>query len=122
MHKKRILKTNSTSPHAIGLVETPELSALGVDYFFRMMTPKARQLAKPYELEEVAILKQLLSNTEKPHENLVVVGAGSLTYLSESYAKVSQYVAIEPLAKLFISKDLRFVVNKNPSLSNQNSC
>ncbi len=117
MYKKGILKKNLASPHAIGLVETPELSALGVDYFFRMMTPKARQLARPYELEEWALLKHLLSNKEEKHDNLIVVGAGSLTYLSESYSKVSRYVAIEPLAKLFIPKDLRFIVKKTPKIS-----
>lgn len=112
MYKKGILKHNSSSPHAIGLVETPELSSLGVEYFFRMMTPKARQLARPYQLEEVTLLKQLLANKEEKHDNLIVVGAGAELICQKVIQKFLSMLQLSHSQNFLSQKIFDFWLNK----------
>ena len=93
--------------------ETPEEGSVSKDYFFRMMSGKATVLSKPYDSEEREVINSFISkNQDISKMNFVVVGAGMLSYLESAFNKVLNYVAIEPLADVFVKKQLKFLVQQ----------
>lgn len=93
--------------------ETPQEGGVADDYYFRMMSPKAAKLGKPFDREESAQLKKLLNELPAVKSmNFVVVGAGPLWYMPTTFNKVAKYIAIEPLGKLYVGKQFRFLLKK----------
>ncbi len=93
--------------------ETPQPGGVGEDYFHRMMSPEAALLARPYDREEIVQIKSLLAELPNCAQmNFVVVGAGQLWYMPTTFKKVAHYIAIEPLGKLFVTKQFRFLIKQ----------
>lgn len=92
-----------------------DLEHLESAYFVRMMLPDAEQIAAPYVTEEKnSVTKLLKSLPDASERSLVVVGAGPLWYRDIAREKVKQYVAVEPLADIFISKEEQEEMMKDP--------
>jgi hypothetical protein len=100
------------------LAETPKNGSINRNYFFRMMSPEASRIAKPYENEEGANLKQLVASLPDIKKmNFIVVGAGTLWYLELAFKKAKQYIAIEPLSRVFVKKQFRFLTKQFKNIS-----
>ncbi|MCX6732944.1 MAG: hypothetical protein NTV98_05385 [Candidatus Roizmanbacteria bacterium] len=93
--------------------EAPSSGSVTEEYFFRMMSPGAARKSKSYEDEEQKSLQWLIDNTSDIFErNFIVIGAGTLWYVDLVFNKVKNYIAIEPLSKLYISRQLMFLIKK----------
>lgn len=89
------------------------LEDLQSDYFVRMMLPDAEKKVLPYVIEEKANLIKLLKSINKTDNfNFVVIGSGTLWYIDLVYESVKKYIAIEPLADIFIAKQVMFVLKQ----------
>lgn len=88
------------------------LEKLQADYFVRMMLPNAEEKAVRYSTEEKIALLSVLENKIYNSYNFVVIGSGTLWYIDEVYEKVHKYIAVEPLAEIFIHKQVMFLIDK----------
>lgn len=87
------------------------------EYFVKMMLPDSEEKALPYVNEEEATLKKLLNSNNHINDfNFVVVGSGTLWYLDIAYGKVKNYIAVEPLADIFIHEQVRFILQKHKNI------
>lgn len=94
-----------------------ELKNIQNNYFVRMMLPDAELKAEPYVYEESKLLQDLLSSTNSLDTyNFVVVGSGTLWYIDMAYGRVKNYVAIEPLADIFIQKQVSYILTKHKDI------
>lgn len=81
------------------------------EYFIRMMLPQIRDHSKAFEEEEERELHKLLRSLEnKQNTQLVIVGAGSLSYIEVAFTYNMSYIAVEPLINLYLQKQIRFIV------------
>lgn len=95
------------------LNQASKLEYLQSDYFVRMMLPDAEKRADSYVSEEKISLAKLLSKTKDiDNRNFVVVGCGTVWYIELSYSKAKKYIAVEPLAEIFLPKQIRFILEK----------
>jgi hypothetical protein len=102
----------------ITLNNTKEIELLQYDYFIRMMLPMAEKFADPYVFEEQKALVSLLKKIPNlQNYNFTVIGSGALWYIDLVYNFVNKYIAVEPHANIFISKQLKFILNKHPNIS-----
>lgn len=84
------------------------------EYFIKMMIPSIRELAQPFEDEEGTHLRQLMKAIQTPTDyQLVVVGAGPLSYVEMATHFDLDYIAVEPLLNAYLQKQVRFVVERN---------
>lgn len=99
------------------LNETSRLKDIEDNYFVRMMLPDSVKKAELYVAEESKELIQLISHvTNVGKMNFVVIGAGTLWYIEMVYEKVKQYIAIEPLADIFIQNQISFILKKHKNI------
>lgn len=98
------------------LSETNAVSRVESDYFVRMMLPAAEKQAASYVREEKRQILRLLGARKYLSHNFVVVGAGTLWYIDDVYDKVRKYIAVEPLAEIFIQKQVRFLIRQLPKI------
>lgn len=92
--------------------DTRNLQAIQGDYFVRMMLPEAEANASPYVEEESSVLDSIIKSITDLHTwNFIVVGAGALWYIEKSLGKTKSYIAIEPLAEIFIQKHISYVLD-----------
>lgn len=78
------------------------------------MLPDAERKAEPYVKEERKTLVYLIDSIPKLNEkNFIVVGSGTLWYIELAFGKVKTYVAVEPLADIFIQKQVQFILNQH---------
>lgn len=104
------------------LNNTSRLDKIKNNYFIRMMLPDAEKNAQPYVREEKQELIRLMSQDGLINEkNFIVIGAGTLWYIEISYKKVKKYIAIEPLANIFIPKQINFILKKHANIQIINS-
>lgn len=111
-----------TSLSPLRLAEVPEEGTVTDEYFYQMMTPENTALVKPYEDEEHACISKVMDrDPDISQKNIVVIGAGNLSYLDLAINKAKNYVAVEPLSHIFISDEQQksvaqsdniFVLNK----------
>ena len=95
------------------LNNTKSLESLQSDYFVRMMLPDAEKKVSPYVLEERKSLTKIIKSIKRIREfNFVVIGSGTLWYIDLVYSTVKKYIAIEPLADIFIAKQVMFVLRQ----------
>lgn len=95
-----------------------DMSDIQTEYFIRMMLPSIKKIANPYISEEEDILTSLISSMDcKKGNNLIVVGAGSLSYIEIALKYKLGYVAIEPLIDWYIQQELFYILKQNPDLS-----
>ena len=95
------------------LNDTKPLESLQSDYFVRMMLPGAEKKVRPYVLEERKSLTKIVKSIKNINKfNFVVVGSGTLWYIDLVYSVVRKYIAIEPLADIFIAKQVMFVLKQ----------
>lgn len=89
-----------------------KLTKIQNNYFVRMMLPDSEKKADPYVKEESKWLRELITNVQGLNQwNFVVVGSGTLWYLDLVYENVKNYVAVEPLADVFIQKQVNFILS-----------
>lgn len=82
-------------------------------YFVRMMLPDAEKKAGPYVREEQkALLGLVRSENNSSRRNFVVIGSGTMWYIEIALKAAKKYIAIEPLANIFISKQMRFLLKE----------
>lgn len=94
------------------LNDPEKLAKIQNDYFVRMMLPDSEKKAEPYVKEEAKWLKELITSVHGLNQwNFVVVGSGTLWYLDLVYNHVKNYVAVEPLADVFIQKQVNFILS-----------
>lgn len=99
------------------LNQASKLKEIEDNYFVRMMLPDAEKKASPYIEEERLNVMNLLKQIENAQEmNFIVIGAGTLWYIELVYDQVKTYIAIEPLADIFIQKQLRYLLTKHPNI------
>lgn len=99
------------------LNNTTELKNIQDNYFVRMMLPDSEERAEPYVQEEKKALIDLMSSTDNLNiMNFIVVGAGTMWYLDLSFDRAGKYIAIEPLADIFIQKQVSFILSKHPNI------
>jgi hypothetical protein len=104
------------------LTETPEEGSVSQEYFLRMMSPEALLLAKQYDDEEKQNFQKMAATLPHLSEmNCVVVGAGPLSYLDQTLFRVKNYIAIEPLSDLFVTKPFRFLTEQFPKIHIKNN-
>ena len=93
------------------------LETLQSDYFVRMMLPDAEKKVSSYVIEEKRNLIKLLKSVKKiSNFNFVVIGSGTLWYIDLAYESVKKYIAVEPLADIFIAKQVMFVLKQLKSI------
>ncbi len=108
--------TNSTKKTVFA--ESPEPNGVSKDYFFRMMSPQASKLAQSFNAEETQAIHKLLDEVKGIEKmNFVVVGAGTLWYLRESFHKVKRYVEVDPLADLYLNNQFKFLIEQFSNIS-----
>lgn len=87
------------------------------DYFIKMMMPDAEKKAELYIQEEKDAIARLLSGVKSLNKmNFIVVGAGALWYIEMAFARAKRYIAIEPLADIFIQKQFSFILSKHKNI------
>jgi diphthamide synthase (EF-2-diphthine--ammonia ligase) len=98
--------------------ESPEPNGVSKDYFFRMMSPQASKLAESFNVEETQAITNLLDEVKGVEKmNFVVIGAGTLWYLRESFHKVARYVEVDPLIDLYLSNQSKFLIEQFSKIS-----
>lgn len=81
------------------------------------MLPDAEEKASAYVAEEEDLLKEIIGTMANIQDkNFVVVGAGNIWYVEISYEKVKNYIAIEPLANIFIQKEMQYILGKHSNI------
>lgn len=94
-----------------------QLEHLQSDYFVRMMLPDAEEKAYPYVHEEQRILTKLLKSIgNTARYNFVVIGSGTMWYIELVYGKVKKYIAVEPLADIFLPRQIRFMLKQHENI------
>lgn len=95
------------------LTEVPEEGSVSSEYFFRMMSPRASVLAKNYLDDETNLLESTIDKLDDPKEyNLIAVAGGQLGMLKTGLEKNKSYTCIEPLANLYLGKQIQYLVKK----------
>ena len=88
------------------------------EYFIRMMLPIIKEEVHSYDAEEKKILLDILENLiDKELHQLVVIGAGTLSYVEVATSLRINYVAVEPLINFYIQKELLFVLKQQSNIS-----
>lgn len=112
------LKLFSDPAQKTVFAESPEPNGVSKDYFFRMMSPQASKLAKSFNAEETQAINNLLDEVKGVKKmNFVVIGAGTLWYLRESFHKVKRYVEVDPLADLYLNSQFKFLIEQFSKIS-----
>lgn len=82
-----------------------------------MMLPDSEEKAEPYVKEERTALLKLMSKTANLMQmNFIVVGSGTIWYIEIASNKVGKYIAVEPLADIFIQKQVKFILDKHEDI------
>lgn len=98
--------------------EVPEKGSVSAEYFFRMMSPQATELAQEYLDDEMSLLKDTINSLPNPKEfNLIAVAGGQLGMLEIGLEKTRSYTCIEPLADLYIGKPLQYLVDRDGDIN-----
>lgn len=93
--------------------EVPEAGSVSEDYFYRMLSPQAIKKSRSYHKEEEKVLKELLLKVANARNmNFISVGAGELWYLKFGLRFAHKYVSIEPLTKVFLNEDVKYLVKQ----------
>ena len=83
-----------------------------------MLSPQAIKKSKPYHREEERVLRELLlRNSDVGTANFISVGAGELWYLRFWLKFARQYISIEPLTKVFLNKDVEYLVRQMKTIT-----
>lgn len=94
-----------------------QLESLQSDYFVRMMLPDAEEKAQPYVAEERRSLSRLIGSIgDIARRNFVVIGSGTIWYIELAYLKTRKYIAVEPLAEIFLPQQIRFVLGQHKNV------
>lgn len=94
-----------------------QLESLQSDYFVRMMLPDAEAKAQPYVAEERRSLSRLIGSIgDIARRNFVVIGSGTIWYIELAYLKTRKYIAVEPLAEIFLPQQIRFVLGQHKNV------
>lgn len=82
------------------------------------MLPESEKKAQSYVDEEIKSLSSLMSSvTDLKERNFIIVGAGTLWYIDLVYGQVKNYIAIEPLADIFIQKQVNFILSMHQDIA-----
>lgn len=88
------------------------------EYFIRMMLPYFKEKARPFISEEYAFLKSVVVDIKNcDNYQLVVIGAGTLSYVDLSIDNNLKYAAIEPLSCFYIQKELLYTIERIPEIT-----
>lgn len=99
------------------LNQASKLKDIEDNYFVRMMLPDAEKKAEPYIKEERKVLLTLLASIQNAiNINFIVIGAGTLWYIDTVYDLVKKYIAVEPLADIFIQRQIRYLLAKHANI------
>ena len=93
------------------------------EYYARMMIPSRQETAKFFEQEEEKTLRELIQLECMRNEfQLVVVGAGTLSYIEMAITHRMDYIAIDPLIDLYLQRQVRFILDQHENIKYINKC
>jgi len=99
------------------LNKASQLKKIQDNYFVRMMLPDAEERAELYVKEEKeALLKLMTSIPGIDKMNFVIIGSGTIWYIELAYDKTKTYVAVEPLANIFIQRQFNYILSKHKNI------